>query len=53
MTTVIDTNVLIARRDAYHTLSAAAQAGLDAAFRRGLVNPGPVYAELRAKPVSI
>jgi predicted nucleic acid-binding protein len=51
MTTVIDTNVLIALWDADHTLNSAAQTGLDAAFRRGsLVIPGPVYAELLASP---
>ena len=51
MTTVIDTNVLIALWDADNTLNSAAQAGLDEAFRRGsLVIPAPVYTELMASP---
>lgn len=51
MITAIDTNVLIALWDADNTLNLMAQAGLDAAFRRGsLVIPAPVYSELMACP---
>jgi len=51
MTTVIDTNVLIALWDSDHTLNSLARAGLDAAFQRGsLLITAPVYAELMASP---
>lgn len=51
MTTVIDTNVLIALWDKDNTLNSVAHASLDAAFQRGnLVIPAPVYAELMASP---
>ena len=51
MTTAIDTNIIIALWDADPTLSAAAEAALEAAFRRGnLVVAAPVFAELLAAP---
>ena len=51
MTTVIDTNVLVALWDTDNTLNSVARAGLDAAFRQGrLVIPAPVYSELMASP---
>jgi predicted nucleic acid-binding protein len=51
MTTVIDTNVLVALWDADNTLNSVARDGLDAAFQQGsLVIPAPVYAELMASP---
>lgn len=51
MTTVIDTNVLVALWDPDHALNSVAQSSLDEAFRRGsLVVPAPVYAELMAGP---
>ena len=51
MSTVIDTNILVALWDRDETLNTAAQAGLDAALARGrLVVPAPVFAELLACP---
>lgn len=51
MTTVIDTNVLVALWDKDDAVNSAAQAALDAALRRGhLVTPAPVFAELMACP---
>ena len=51
MTTVIDTNVLIALWDTDHSLNSLARAGLDSAFQRGsLLITAPVYAELMASP---
>ncbi len=51
MTTVIDTNVLVALWDKDNTTNTAAQVALNAALRRGrLVVPAPVYAELLACP---
>lgn len=49
MTTVVDSNVIIALWDRDDALNAAAQSALDAALGRGnLVVPVPVYAELMA-----
>jgi predicted nucleic acid-binding protein len=51
MTTVVDTNILVALWDADDVQSAAAQAALDAALDRGkLVIPAPVFSELLALP---
>ena len=51
MTTAIDTNVVIALWDTDAALSLAAEAALEAAFRRGnLVAAAPVFAELLAAP---
>jgi predicted nucleic acid-binding protein len=47
MTTVVDSNVLVAIWDRSREVSSAARAALDAAFERGtLVAPAPVFAEL-------
>ena len=49
MTTVIDTNILVALWDADGAQSRGAQAALDAALDRGgLVIPAPVFSELMA-----
>jgi predicted nucleic acid-binding protein len=49
MTTVIDSNVIVALWDRDDALNSAAQTALDAALGRGnLVVPAPVYAELMA-----
>jgi predicted nucleic acid-binding protein len=49
MTTVVDSNVIVALWDRDDALNAAAQSALDAALGRGsLVVPAPVYAELMA-----
>jgi predicted nucleic acid-binding protein len=49
MTTVVDSNVIVALWDRDDTRNAAAQSALDAAFGRGnLVVPAPAYAELMA-----
>jgi predicted nucleic acid-binding protein len=49
MTTVVDTNVIVALWDRDDSLNLAAQRALDAARARGsLVIPAPVYAELLA-----
>ena len=51
MTTVVDSNVIVALWDQDDNLSAVAQAGLDAALDRGqLVIPAPVFSELMALP---
>lgn len=51
MTTLIDTNVLIALWDSDPTLNTLARTGLDEAFQRGrLLITAPVYAELMASP---
>jgi predicted nucleic acid-binding protein len=51
MTTAIDTNVVIALWDKEVALSSAAQAALEAAFKRGtLVVAAPVFCELVAAP---
>ena len=51
MTTVVDSNVLIALWDLDDALNRLAQAALDQALARGkLVVPAPVYAELLAFP---
>jgi len=51
MTTAIDTNVIVALWDADVAVSIAAEAALEAAFRRGnLVIAAPVFAELLAAP---
>ncbi len=51
MTTVVDSNVIVALWDRDDTLNAAAQAALDAALDRGrLVVPAPVFSELMALP---
>src|SRR6266404_5890656 len=51
MTTAVDTNVVIALWDKDPALSLAAQAALEAAFRRGsLTVAAPVFAELIAAP---
>ena len=51
MTTVIDTNVIVALWDKDDAVNSAAQSALDAALRRGhLVIPAPVFAELLACP---
>jgi predicted nucleic acid-binding protein len=51
MTTAVDTNVIVALWDQHDAVNTAAQAGLDAALRRGhLVIPAPVFAELMACP---
>ena len=51
MTTAIDTNVIVALWANDPALSLAAEAALDAAFRRGsLVVAAPVFAELIAAP---
>ncbi len=51
MTTVVDTNVLVALWDTDHVLNSEAQATLEAALGRGrLVVPAPVFAELLAAP---
>jgi predicted nucleic acid-binding protein len=49
MTTVVDTNVIVALWDRDDALNAVAQFALDEALGRGdLVVPAPVYAELMA-----
>jgi predicted nucleic acid-binding protein len=49
MTTVVDTNIIVALWDRDDALNTAAQASLDGALARGsLVVPAPVYAELMA-----
>jgi predicted nucleic acid-binding protein len=49
MTTVVDTNVIVALWDREDSLNMAAQRALDAARSRGsLVIPAPVYSELMA-----
>ena len=49
MTTVVDTNVIVALWDQDDTLNLAAQRALDSARSRGgLVIPAPVYSELMA-----
>ncbi len=49
MSTVIDTNIIVALWDRDDALNAAAQAALDAALLRGnLIVPAPVFAELMA-----
>ena len=49
MSTVIDTNIIVALWDRDDALNAAAQAALDAALSRGnLIVPAPVFAELMA-----
>jgi predicted nucleic acid-binding protein len=49
MTTVVDTNVIVALWDRDDALNVAAQRALDAARSRGsLVIPAPVYSELMA-----
>lgn len=49
MTTVVDTNIIVALWDTDDTLNSAAQAALDRAIARGsLVIPAPIYAELMA-----
>lgn len=51
MTTVVDTNVLVALWDRDDALNRAAQGALDAASAHGsLVVPAPVFAELLAFP---
>jgi predicted nucleic acid-binding protein len=51
MTTVIDTNVIVALWDRDLALSTAAQSALDAALQQGaLIVPAPVFAELMAAP---
>lgn len=51
MTTVIDTNVIVALWDRDLALSTAAQSALDAALQQGpLIAPAPVFAELMAAP---
>jgi predicted nucleic acid-binding protein len=51
MTTVVDSNVIVALWDRDDDLNAAAQMALDAAINRGrLVVPAPVFAELMALP---
>ncbi len=51
MTTAIDTNIIIALWDKDLAVSSAAEAALEAAFRRGtLVVAAPVFAELMAAP---
>jgi predicted nucleic acid-binding protein len=51
MTTVVDSNVIVALWDRDDNLNAAAQMALDAALNRGrLVVPAPVFAELMALP---
>jgi len=51
MTTAIDTNVVIALWDRDTTLSMAAEAAMERAFRRGnLVIAAPVFSELLAAP---
>jgi predicted nucleic acid-binding protein len=51
MTTVVDTNVIVALWDRDDDLNATVQAALDAALNRGhLVVPAPVFAELMALP---
>jgi predicted nucleic acid-binding protein len=52
MTTVVDSNVIVALWDRDDDLNAAAQLALDAAINRGrLIVPAPVFAELMALPV--
>jgi predicted nucleic acid-binding protein len=51
MTTVVDSNVIVALWDRDDDLNAAAQLALDAAINRGrLIVPAPVFAELMALP---
>jgi predicted nucleic acid-binding protein len=51
MTTVVDSNVIVALWDRDDNLNAAAQMALDSALNRGrLVVPAPVFAELMALP---
>jgi predicted nucleic acid-binding protein len=51
MTTVIDTNVIVALWDRDLALSTTAQSALDAALQQGaLIVPAPVFAELMAAP---
>ncbi|MGD0514574.1 MAG: PIN domain-containing protein [Terriglobales bacterium] len=51
MTTVVDSNVIVALWDRDDNLNAAAQAALDAGLNRGrLVVPAPVFSELMALP---
>jgi predicted nucleic acid-binding protein len=51
MTTVVDSNVIVALWDSDDDLSAAAQSALDSTLDRGsLVVPAPVFAELMALP---
>jgi predicted nucleic acid-binding protein len=51
VTTVVDSNIIVALWDRDDALSAAAQSALDSALDRGnLVVPAPVFAELMALP---
>jgi predicted nucleic acid-binding protein len=51
MTTVVDSNVIVALWDSDDNLNSAAQTALDAALNRGrLMVPAPVFAELMALP---
>lgn len=51
MTTVVDSNVIVALWDRDNVLNAAAQMALDSALDRGrLIVPAPVFAELMALP---
>jgi|SRR5271155_2390160 predicted nucleic acid-binding protein len=51
MTTVVDSNVIVALWDFDDSLNSAAQTALDAALDRGrVVIPAPVFAELMALP---
>lgn len=51
MTTVVDSNVIVALWDGHDVLNRAAQKALDDALERGsLVAPGPIYADLMALP---
>jgi len=51
MTTVVDSNVIVALWDRDDALNSAAQLALDSALNRGsLVVPAPVFAELMALP---
>jgi predicted nucleic acid-binding protein len=51
MTTVVDSNVIVALWDRDDNLNAAAQAALDAGLNRGrLVVPAPVFSELMLSP---
>jgi predicted nucleic acid-binding protein len=51
VTTVVDSNIIVALWDRDDALSATAQSALDSALDRGnLVVPAPVFAELMALP---
>jgi predicted nucleic acid-binding protein len=51
MTTVVDSNIIVALWDRDDALNSAAQSALDSALDRGkLVVPAPVFAELMAFP---